>query len=52
MPSLTTRVTEKDIRIDNDRFFTLAAAANLSVVRSDVMPFELWNGIGFHLRKP
>lgn len=31
---------------------TLAAAANLSVVRSDVMPFELWNGIGFHLRKP
>jgi SAM-dependent methyltransferase len=30
----------------------LGTAANLSVVRSDVMPFELWNGIGFHLQKP
>jgi cyclopropane fatty-acyl-phospholipid synthase-like methyltransferase len=29
----------------------LASAAGFAVVRSDVSPFQMWNGVGFHLKR-
>lgn len=36
---------------DAEEVAAFAAAAKLSVVRSDVTPFLLWNGVGFHLKR-
>ena len=29
----------------------IAAGAGLQLIRSDIAPFQVWNGIGYHLRK-